>query len=251
MTPGRTIVVLALALALVCGLGYVASRTWLAGPRGGEALVRRQHVPAPAPPPARAPVAPAGAPVGMPVVDPAWVSGTAVRAGIPEPALRAYAVAQLAVEDRCGIGWTTLAGIGWVESQHGTIGGRVVTADGTSSREILGPALDGRGDVAAVPATRESARWHGDRRWDHALGPMQFIPGTWRTWGSDGDGDGVADPHDLDDAAYSAARYLCGGGHDLATGSGWSGAVLTYNRSRAYVDAVHAAATSYADRAGR
>lgn len=209
-----------------------------------------QPVVAPVPPALRPP-RPVSSSTARTVVSAPWVERTATAAGIPVPALRAYATATLQVPGSCGLGWTTLAGIGWVESQHGTIGGRVVTADGTSSREILGPALDGRGDVAAVPATRESARWHGDRRWDHALGPMQFIPGTWRTWGSDGDGDGVADPHDLDDAAYSAARYLCGGGHDLATGSGWSGAVLTYNRSRAYVDAVHAAATSYADRAGR
>ena len=41
---------------------------------------------------------------------------------------------------------------------------------------------------------------------------MQFIPSTWRTWQTDGDGDGVADPNDIDDAALAAAGYLCQSG---------------------------------------
>ncbi len=113
-----------------------------------------------------------------------------------------------------------------------------------------GPALNGRGAFAAVPASPQSSAWHGDQRWDHAVGPLQFIPSTWETWGADGDGDGVADPNDLDDAAYAAARYLCADGHDLTTGSGWADAVFSYNHAQAYVDAVHAAATSYAERTG-
>ncbi|MGZ6753179.1 MAG: lytic murein transglycosylase, partial [Nocardioides sp.] len=47
-------------------------------------------------------------------------------------------------------------------------------------------------------------------------------PSTWRTWATDGDGDGTADPHDLDDAAAATARYLCAGGYDLASGTGWA-----------------------------
>ena len=84
--------------------------------------------------------------------------------------------------------------------------------------------------------------------WEHAVGPMQFLPATWETWASDGDSDGTADPNDLDDAAAAAARYLCAAGGDLSTGAGWTSAVLAYNHERAYVDAVHAAATSYAER---
>ncbi len=45
--------------------------------------------------------------------------------------------------------------------------------------------------------------------YDRAVGPMQFLPGTWGRWGSDGDRDGVSDPQDVDDAALAAARYLC------------------------------------------
>lgn len=247
MTAGRLIGVLAIGLLAVSGLGYLASQTVLARPTPEPP--RREYVGGPAPVPA-GPGAERGAQRGLTRVDPRWVASTAERAGIPAPAVRAYAAAQLAEPAGCEVGWTTLAGIGWVESQHGTIGGRTLREDGRSSSRVLGPALNGRGKVAAIRATPESATWHGDPEWDHAVGPMQFIPSTWDTWGADGDGDGDADPNDIDDAAYSAARYLCADGHDLATGGGWSDAVFSYNHARSYVDAVHAAATTYADRTG-
>lgn len=185
----------------------------------------------------------------VPRIDPAWVRRTASAAGIPEPALLAYGRASVMAPAACNLGWTTLAGIGWVESQHGTLGGRSLGQDGRSSEVILGPALDGDGGVAAVPATGDSVRWHGDSRWDHAVGPMQFIPSTWEDWSSDGDGDGVEDPHDVDDAAYAAARYLCADGLDLAAGPGWASAVWSYNHSAAYVEHVSHVATVYAQRA--
>lgn len=190
------------------------------------------------------------APGGVVQVDPAWLASTAERTGVPLPALRAYARAQLADTGGCGIGWTTLAGIGWVESQHGTIGGRTLGDDGRSSTPILGPALDGRGKFAAIRSTPSSQDWHGDPVWEHAVGPMQFLPSTWDQWATDGDGDGSADPLDLDDAAAATARYLCASGDDLATGPGWAAAVLTYNHAQVYVDDVYAAASAYAARAG-
>ncbi|MGB0099585.1 MAG: lytic transglycosylase domain-containing protein [Nocardioides sp.] len=243
--PARIIGGLAGALLVVAGLGYVASQTVLEAP---PPLVvdERQYVDAPPPSPAGRPEQP-GEPVGPPQVDPEWVARTAKKAGIPAPAVRAYANAQLAEPRDCDVGWTTIAGIGWVESQHGTIDGRTLGENGHSSTPILGPALDGR-DFAAIPATPESVRWHGDPRWDHAVGPLQFIPSTWDTWGADGDGDGIADPNDVDDAAYAAVRYLCADGHDLTTGAGWADAVFSYNHEQTYVDSVYAAAKDYADR---
>ena len=184
----------------------------------------------------------------VPGIDEGWLEQTSLASGVPMTALRAYARAELMAPRGCRLGWTTLAGIGWVESQHGQLGGRTLGADGHSSSLILGPALDGTGSFMAIPATPQSRRWHGDERWDHAFGPMQFISGTWVSWQSDGDGDGIDDPNDLDDAAYAAARYLCAGERNLTTSSGWTAAVLSYNNSRSYLDAVHVAASAYADR---
>ena len=67
-----------------------------------------------------------------------------------------------------------------------------------------------------------------------ALGWMQFMPETWLRWGMDGDGDGVADPWNPEDAVYAAARYLAAAGahDDLSRG------VFAYNHAQWYVDDV-------------
>ena len=105
-----------------------------------------------------------------------------------------------------------LAGIGRIESNHGLFGGSVTrfSAAGTVSPRITGPPLDGNG-VASI-ADSDGGRWDGDVTWDRAVGPMQFIPTTWRSLGRDGNGDRIADPNNLFDAAVSAAGYLCLGG---------------------------------------
>ena len=172
-------------------------------------------------------------------VSPTWVATYAARTGIPARALQAYADAALRAP--CQVGWTTLAGIGWVESEHGTIGGRRLGSDGRPSRPIRGPALDGADGLAAV-------RGRGGA-WARAEGPMQFLPRTWTTWSTDGDGDGTADPQDLDDAALAAARYLCAAGADLGSGPGWVSAIRSYNHSDDYVRSVYAAASAYGGRA--
>ena len=192
-----------------------------------------------------APTAAHPATSGPLTVSAGWVSRVATAAGIPGPAVRAYGAAVLR-ESRddpgCHLGWTTLAGIGWVESQHGTIDGRTLGEDGRSDRAVLGPALDGRGGTAAIRAASGA--------WERAVGPLQFLPSTWDRWATDGDGDGVADPQDLDDAALTAGRYLCRAGGDLAAGSGWVTAVRAYNHADAYVRAVYDAASAYATRTG-
>jgi membrane-bound lytic murein transglycosylase B len=190
-------------------------------------------------------------PVGRPVPRAAvtWVDAVARVTGIPSIALQAYADATLALaaeQPSCRLGWTTLAAIGDIESGHGTHGGATLLPDGTTSVPILGPALDGRPGFAAIRATPQSTAWHGDPTWDHAVGPMQFLPSTWERWEADGDGDGVDNPNDIDDAALGAARYLCASGADLTSAAGWHAAVLSYNHAEQYAADVLAAADRYA-----
>ena len=104
-----------------------------------------------------------------------------------------------------GLSWTVLAAIGQIESDHG---------------RNSGPSSAG------------------------ALGPMQFLPSTWKDWGEDADGDGQANIMDPYDAVYSAARYLC----SYAPGSGIDAlkrAVFAYNHADWYVDEVLALAVRY------
>jgi hypothetical protein len=107
-----------------------------------------------------------------------------------------------------GLSWTVLAAIGQVESGHG---------------RNNGPSSAG------------------------ALGPMQFMPATWKSYGVDGDGDGERDIWSPYDAVPSAAKYLC------VNGAGRGGdklrkAVWFYNHSWSYVDKVLGLAASYARR---
>lgn len=179
----------------------------------------------------------------------AWVASVGAATGIGSVALAAYADATLALagdQPSCRLGWTTLAAIGGIESGHGTYGGAELREDGRPTIPIVGPALDGRPGFAAIPAAPDATAWHGDPVWDHAIGPLQFLPSTWRRWGADADGDGAADPNDTDDAALAAGRYLCAAGADLTAAPAWRAAVLTYNHSEAYVSEVLTAANGYA-----
>lgn len=177
-----------------------------------------------------------------------WVREASGSTGIPAAAVRAYGRASLNAPDSCSLGWTTLAGVGWVETHHGSIGGRTLGDDGVPSSPVLGPALDGTGAFARIEASPHGTALHGDEEWERAVGPMQFLPATWAELGVDGDGDGTKDPQDLDDAAMAAASLLCRAGGDLGGVEGWSRAVLGYNRSTQYVRDVNAAARHYAAR---
>ncbi|MFC6085157.1 lytic murein transglycosylase [Sphaerisporangium aureirubrum] len=105
-----------------------------------------------------------------------------------------------------GLSWTVLAAIGQVESGHG---------------RNNGPSSAG------------------------ALGPMQFMPATWRAYGVDGDGDGKSDIWSPYDAVPGAARYLCANGAGQG-GNKLRGAVYRYNHSWSYVDKVLGLAGAYA-----
>ncbi|WP_150953719.1 lytic transglycosylase domain-containing protein [Microbacterium testaceum] len=190
-----------------------------------------------------------GTPTTVPV-DAQWSTAVAGRTGIPERALRAYASAALTVQREqpgCGLGWNTLAGLGAIESAHGAHSGGMLGADGYPDPPIRGIALDGAAS-AAIPDT-DGGRFDGDAAWDRAVGPLQFIPATWERWGADANGDGTADPNQIDDAAFAAARYLCASG-EMTSAAGWRRAVFSYNHLDSYVDDVAAAANDYARLAG-
>ncbi|MFI7614978.1 lytic murein transglycosylase [Nonomuraea terrae] len=112
-----------------------------------------------------------------------------------------------AAATRCpGLSWTVLAAIGQVESSHG---------------RNNGPSSAG------------------------ALGPMQFMPATWKHYGVDGDGDGKKDIWSPYDAVPGAANYLCAnkageGGERLRK------AIWFYNHSWDYVNKVMGIADAYA-----
>lgn len=191
----------------------------------------------------------AGSPASDYAVDPGWVDDLSERTGIPERVLEAYASASLWAADNhpgCGIEWNTLAGVGWVESHHGWLRGASVTANGDVKPEIIGVPLDGTGGTAEVRDT-DDGRLDGDTEYDRAVGPMQFIPETWERYSVDARGIGTADPHHIDDAAFTAANYFCSMQVDFGSDDEWARGILRYNASQEYVEDVYAAAQYYAD----
>lgn len=164
---------------------------------------------------------------------------------LPEVPLRVLE-AYRAAEGWCqGLRWQLLAGIGSVESGHGTAHGASTDPEGGEVRPwILGPLLDGSRGVRALPAGKWLG-WFGiGGPWQQAVGPMQFLPATFTAWAVDQDGDGVADPHDIDDAVATAANYLCGGRAGAVADE--RAAVLRYNHDEDYASAV----LGYADQIG-
>ncbi|SEQ18573.1 Transglycosylase SLT domain-containing protein [Lentzea xinjiangensis] len=167
--------------------------------------------------------------------------------GIPGVVLEAY----LRAEDKmgelvpgCNLDWALLAGIGKVESNHASNGR--LNAVGDATPKILGPVLNGAPGMAAITDT-DDGRLDGDTAWDRAVGPMQFIPSTWASFGADGNEDGNVNPNNIYDAALGAGRYLCAGGGDLSKQDARARAIFRYNNSTTYVETVLKWAKQYSD----
>ncbi|MFJ4652344.1 lytic transglycosylase domain-containing protein [Nocardia sp. NPDC088792] len=187
---------------------------------------------------AMTPPADGGLPGSVPLQNVALPGGTGVL-GIPELVLAAYRNAELAMqtsEPNCHLPWYLLAGIGRIESNHANNGH--TDAAGTTTSPIYGPALDGTlAGNEVIKAT--------DGSYVRAIGPMQFLPGTWAAYAANGKGSGTPDPNNVFDAALAAGKYLCSGGLDLADPAQELKAVLRYNNSMAYASNVLSWANAY------
>lgn len=73
-----------------------------------------------------------------------------------------------------------------------------------------------------------------------ATGPMQFLPSTFRRHGVDGNGDGIKDIGNVEDAIFSAAAYLRACGYPDVKKALWG-----YNPSTSYFNKVMGIARSY------
>lgn len=177
-----------------------------------------------------------------------WAVERAPALGIPVTALEAYGYAARVAEvenPNCHMPWPTLAAMGQIESHHGTYRRAKLAPNGDVRPRIRGVRLDGSGGTLRIV---ESDQRHlaDDDGVVRAMGPMQFIPETWRLYGVDANNDGKVDVDNIDDAALSAAGYLCWTGKDLATARGWITALHAYNDSSVYARAVRDWATAYA-----
>lgn len=255
---GRLVTACGLLAATVVGVGLVnvlgapPAAPW-AGPP-----VEREPEPAPVQPGSTAP--PLEEPLPQPVlgVDPAqlepgadpvraWADEVATEVDVPARAIVSYVNADLAMRQHqpgCRISWATLAGIGRVESNHGRYAGRLLREDGRPSKPIVGVPLNGAPGVREIPDT-DRGLLDGDPVHDRAVGPMQFIPSTWRKYAVDGNADGTASPHNVHDATAAAGDYLCSGGGDLRRARDLVSAVFRYNHSESYVRTVLVWAAAY------
>jgi hypothetical protein len=245
-------VVLLLAVALVGRFVLQSPETPSAGAAPTQAS---SGAPGPGAPTAAAPTLPD---LPTPPARPAdgladWATAVSDATDIPLVAAEAYGYAQLLVEQStptCHISWTTLAGIGSVDSDHGQAGGAVLGSNGRSTPPINGPALDGKGGRTLVNDT-DGGAYDGDPTYDRAMGPLQLLPSVWSTYRIDADGDGILDPYDIDDASAAVARLLCAGGEDLNTLTGWKAALSRYHAGTGYEMTVFQAADSYGQRTRR
>ncbi|WP_406638521.1 murein transglycosylase [Amycolatopsis sp. WGS_07] len=165
----------------------------------------------------------------------AWANRVAEKTHLDARVLAAYGRAEMWMQRQkpsCHLSWATLAAIGNL-------------AFGTEK-----PGPDGTMTVkpgAAEAPDTDTGKLDGDRTADHRIGPLRILPDAWHKHAQRANGDGkTADPRNLDDAAFTAARYLCSGNDDLGTPAGWWKAMLFYNPAVNYVQDVFAAADSYA-----
>ena len=130
---------------------------------------------------------------------------------------------------------------------HGVPGQYVATYTGAAERFELGargPAIlaaihkvETNFGTLDLPGVNSGANSAG------AMGPMQFLEGTWDRYGIDGDHDGDTDVYDATDAIYGAANYLRASGAP----ADFYGAIFDYNHADWYVEEVLDFAKGFGD----
>ena len=90
----------------------------------------------------------------------------------------------------------------------------------------------------------DGGRLDDDTVYDRAVGPMQFIPQTWRRFEADGNADERSDPQNMYDASLASARYLCAAS-SMRTPEGRKVAFFAYNHDEEYSANVAAAGQRY------
>lgn len=171
---------------------------------------------------------------------PATAAGGAL--GIPPVVFSAYLTAEAeapTIAPDCEVDWPVIAGIWKVESHHATIGGRHVEAAGQVTPPLYGVTLDGSTPGTSIIPDTDQGLLDGDPVWDRAVGPAQFLPGSWTGYGRDGNGDGTRDPQNVYDAALSTVAYLClRTPGDYTQPEDLTRALYGYNKSTEYVETV-------------
>jgi len=167
------------------------------------------------------------------------MTATVVGTDLSLVALDAYwrsAMVTAFVNPGCKLTWTALAGIGRVESLHGTYGGGPLDGNGETITPIIGIALDGSRNTAVIHDT-DGGAIDTDPVFDRAVGPMAFLPTSWRAYGRDGNNDGVNDVQNIYDAALASSVLLCRSA-PLDNDANLRAAYYSYNRSDVYVNMV-------------
>jgi hypothetical protein len=178
-----------------------------------------------------------------------WATKIATSLRIPEIAVQAYGYAQLVLAQQqpgCHLSWTTLAGIGKIESQHGQATGTTLLATGRSDPPVNGPVLDGQSGRRLVKDT-DAGAYDGNPEFDRAMGPLQLLPTAWRANAIDADNDTIQDPYDIDDASLALGKLLCARG-DLRRIADWRAAVARYRPGTSFADSIFLAANDYGRR---
>ncbi len=155
------------------------------------------------------------------------------------PALRpeltlAYANAVALMPPTCGLRTQVLAAMGHVGSA--SLEGRALDENHRALPPVYGAA--GLSAGSGRSADTDDGSLDAKAAYDRPVGPLAFLVPTWQVAGADGDGDGLRDPQDIEDAAVSAAYFLCLGGRDLGEERGLRTALLSYHHSTAYADLV-------------